>query len=111
MWKKSGGQIISGLVGAVITLVIFIFGFSGVVAHDDIKDFITKADVMELIPEESEYIKDQRMILSHIEATKKALDSLVEKVSDLDKTMATLVTKINDLPVHNFPNSLGQQDR
>lgn len=111
MWKKSGDKIISGLVGALVTLIIFIFGFSGVVTHDDIANLMTKEDVIALIPEESEYIKDQRMILSHIESTKETLNSLVEKVSDLDKTMATLITKIDNLPIHNFPNSLTKQDR
>lgn len=103
MWKNGSKNIISALIGGIITLTIFIFGFS--VTPEDIADFITKDEVVALLPEKSEYIRDQRMILSHIESTKKALDSLIEKVSDLDKTVATLITKIDNLPVHNFPNS------
>lgn len=118
MWKNSGGKIISCLVGALVTLIIFIFGFSGVVTHDDIEDFVTKDHVLELIPEESEYIKDQRMILEHMKSTQKTLDQLVEKLACLDKTLAALTVelntmkeKINMLPIHNSSNSLSKQDR
>ncbi len=107
--KKVNGKIISALIGAVITLVVVLVGpMRGMVTQDDLKNRPTKLEVQYMIKgveDISEYDRDKRMLMSHMDRTIKKLDSIEKGILDLRIAISVLESEVK-----NIKNNLPKKD-
>ncbi len=108
--KDLNGKIISSLVGGIITLTAILFGVvRGTPTQEDISNRPTKQQVQLMINAkidgvegESEYLRDQRLLLHHMNTTNQNLQTIDEKISDLQTSMSAIEVEVTNIK-ENLP--------
>lgn len=93
--------VLGGCISITAGSVVALLGpLQSVVKKTDIKDYITKTEIIALMPDDSEYTKDQRLILSHMRQTEQSLSSIEKQIAEIQRDITRLKVLIDPTTSH-----------